>query len=532
MIRKAQKTPNPTVDAAKLIAVYVTIGLLWILLSDRVLLWFVSDSNVVAEIQLYKGWFYVLVTAAVFFVIIRRRIGQYKDAYDNVERKHDELDEANRKLTEAEGELIALAYSDSLTKLANRTMLEATVASLIDQATSEAVRFALLYFDIDNFKHINETMGHETGDLLLQAIAKDLKSDIEDAHTFARLGGDDFAIVLKDVHTEAEAISQSQRLISRVRKQWVVGANTFFVTLSVGVVLFPKHGKTFSELLQNADSAVSVAKETGRDRIAVFNESMRDKTVRLLEMTTLLRGAIANKHFRLFYQPIVRMETASVIGYEALIRWIDPERGMISPLEFIGFAERTGLITPIEEWVFQEAFEQARRWHFDEQGKHLSINLSAVSLLRDGFVEWVEELLAQTLAKPEWFELEVTETAVMTDIDRAIDTLDRLRRMGFRIALDDFGTGYSSLTYLRRLPIHILKIDRSFIPLGLKDGGPSQILTSIVHLAHEMNLQVVAEGVETEDQSSILKRLGCDLAQGYYYGRPQETEHLEVAYRE
>jgi polar amino acid transport system substrate-binding protein len=532
MNKDPRRVPKPTADAAKLIAIYLCVGLLWILLSDRILLWFVSDPNIVAEIQLYKGWFYVLVTAAVFFAIIRHRIGLYKDAYDNVKNKIVERDEANRKLTEAEGELTMLAYSDPLTKIANRTMLEVTVSSLIDQSQNEDVRFALLYFDIDNFKHINETMGHDTGDLLLKAIADDLKSDIEDANAFARLGGDDFAIVLKDIPNEAEAISRSQRLLSRVRKQWNVGHDTFFVTLSVGVVLFPKHGRTFSELLQNADSAVSVAKESGRDRIAVYNDSMRDKTIRLLEMTTLLRGAIASKHFRLFYQPIVKMVDGSIVGYEALIRWIHPERGMIAPLEFIGFAERTGLITPIEEWVFKEAFEQARRWHFDEKKKHLSINLSAVSLLRDGFVEWVEALLEETHASPKWFELEVTETAVMTDIGRAIDTLERLRRLGFTIALDDFGTGYSSLTYLRRLPIHILKIDRSFIPLGLKEGGPSQILTSIVHLAHEMNLQVVAEGVETEEQSLILTNLGCDLAQGYYYGRPQETEHLEIAYRE
>jgi len=174
-----------------------------------------------------------------------------------------------------------------------------------------------------------------------------------------------------DVSTEADAISRAQRLLSRVRRQWEVGRDSFFVTLSVGIVLFPKHGATFSELLQNADSAVYVAKESGRDRMAVYNDSMRDKTVRLLEMTTLLRGAIASKHFRLYYQPIVAMKDSSIIGYEALIRWIHPERGMIAPLEFIGFAERTGLITPIEEWVFREAFEQARKWHFDEQKNSL-----------------------------------------------------------------------------------------------------------------------------------------------------------------
>jgi polar amino acid transport system substrate-binding protein len=532
MNQESRHTPNPTLDAAKMIVVYLSVGLLWILLSDRLLSWLVSDPTVVAQIQLYKGWFYVIVTAIVFFVIIRRRIGQYKEAFDRANRNIAELDEANQRLQEAETELVTIAYSDPLTRLANRTMLEATVADLINRSRDEEIRFALLYFDIDNFKHINETMGHETGDRLLQAIAQDLKADIAEENTFARLGGDDFAIVIQDVRTEADAISRAQRLLSRVRRQWEVGRDSFFVTLSVGIVLYPKHGATFSELLQNADSAVYVAKESGRDRMAVYNDSMRDKTVRLLEMTTLLRGAIASKHFRLYYQPIVAMDDARIIGYEALIRWIHPERGMIAPLEFIGFAERTGLITPIEEWVFKEAFEQARKWHFDEQRKHISINLSAVSLLRDGFVEWVEGMLEETLARPEWFELEVTETAVMTDIGRATDTLERLRRLGFLIALDDFGTGYSSLTYLRRLPIQILKIDRSFLPLTRSEGAPSQILTSIVRLAHEMKLQVVAEGVETEEQAQMLKQLGCDLAQGFYYGRPQQTETLEVKYRE
>lgn len=529
---KERRSPKPVSDALKLIAVYLIIGLLWIVLSDRILLWLVEDPDVVADIQLYKGWFYVVITSGVFYAIIRYRIQLYKNAYDDVQAKIDELDEANQKLTEAETELVELAYSDSLTKLANRAMLEVTVNTLIEQSKEDNNAFALLYFDIDNFKHINETMGHDRGDKLLVAIANELSQDIADPRLFARLGGDDFAIVLTELSDGMEAIRRSEALLAKVRRTWNVGEDLFFVTLSVGIALYPDHGRTFSELLQNADSAVYVAKEGGRDRFAMYDESMRLKTTRLLEMTTLLRGAIASRHFRLYYQPIVSMEHQDVIGYEALIRWIHPEKGMIAPLDFIGFAERTGLITPIEEWVFKEAFEQARKWRFGEQNKRLSINLSAVSLLRDGFVEWVEALLKTTDVSPSWFELEVTETAIMTDIDRAIESLGRLADLGFMIALDDFGTGYSSLTYLRRLPIHILKIDRSFIPLSMEEPETNRILTSIVRLAHEMNLKVVAEGIETETQAALLKTLGCDWAQGYYFGRPQPTEHLERTFKE
>jgi diguanylate cyclase (GGDEF)-like protein len=519
--------PRPNHDALRIIVVYLIIGGLWILLSDTLLEALVDDPARVSELQLYKGWFYVVVTAGVFFLIIRHRIQLYKTTHESIRSTNRSLDQSNRELLRMEGELTMLAYFDSLTGLANRSKLEEAVTRFITINGKEAMPFALVYFDIDQFKHINETIGHNVGDQLLIALAEELAEDVHTPNMISRLSGDDFAIVMFDALSETEAVHRSELLLSKVRRNWQLASQEFFVTLSVGIAMYPSHGLTFSELLQNADAAVDVAKDGGRDRIAVYSDAMRQKTMHHLELTTMLRGAILNRQFQLFYQPIIRLSDHKILGFEALIRWFHPERGLIYPGDFIAFAERTSLITPIEEWVFREAFRQAKAWGFESRDMHISINLSAVTLLRDDFVFSVAQMLEQEQAQATWFQIEVTETAVMTDMSRAIDVLHELKKLGFAISLDDFGSGYSSLTHLRTLPIDILKIDRSFIPIEEEETDKSQILKSMIRLAHFLRLEVVAEGIETQRQSELVNRMDCDSAQGYLYGRPVSVAECE-----
>jgi diguanylate cyclase (GGDEF)-like protein len=519
--------PRPNHDALRIIVVYLIIGGLWILLSDTLLEALVDDPARVSELQLYKGWFYVVVTAGVFFLIIRHRIQLYKTTHESIRDANRSLDQSNRELLRMEGELTMLAYFDSLTGLANRSKLEEAVTRFITINGKEAMPFALVYFDIDQFKHINETIGHNVGDQLLIALAEELAEDVRTPNMISRLSGDDFAIVMFDALSETEAVHRSELLLSKVRRNWQLASQEFFVTLSVGIAMYPSHGLTFSELLQNADAAVDVAKDGGRDRIAVYSDAMRQKTMHHLELTTMLRGAILNRQFQLFYQPIIRLSDHKILGFEALIRWFHPERGLIYPGDFIAFAERTSLITPIEEWVFREAFRQAKAWGFESRDMHISINLSAVTLLRDDFVFSVAQMLEQEQAQATWFQIEVTETAVMTDMSRAIDVLHELKKLGFAISLDDFGSGYSSLTHLRTLPIDILKIDRSFIPIEEEESDKSQILKSMIRLAHFLRLEVVAEGIETQRQSELVNRMDCDSAQGYLYGRPVSVAECE-----
>ncbi len=523
------QTPQPNRDASRITALYLVVGGLWILLSDKLLEAIVDDPVRISEIQLYKGWFYVIVTAAVFFLVIRRRIQLYKITHESMHQANTSLDQTNRELLRMKGELTMLAYVDPLTGLANRSKLEETISRFIAEHAAAAMPFALVYFDIDQFKHINETLGHETGDRLLISLADELSEEVLRPNMISRLGGDAFAIAMFDVLSEREAVHRSELLLSKIRRNWQFATQEFFLTLSVGIAMYPAHGSTFSELLQNADAAVDVAKNGGRDRIAVYTEEMRAKTMRHLELTTMLRGAIVNKQFQLHYQPIIRLSDQTILGFEALIRWFHPERGLISPADFIGFAERTSLITPIEEWVFREAFRQAKAWAFAGNQLYLSINLSAVTLLRDDFVASVARLLEQEQAVAKWFHIEVTETAVMTDMNRAIAVLNELKHLGFKISLDDFGSGYSSLTHLRILPIDVLKIDRSFIPLEEEESDKSQILKSMIRLAHYLRLDVVAEGIETSRQSELVGLMGCDSAQGFYYGRAISASDCEVA---
>ncbi|MDP2425294.1 MAG: EAL domain-containing protein [Candidatus Izemoplasmatales bacterium] len=523
---KMDHYPHPTIDSLRIISIYIVLGGLWILLSDRFVDLFFEDIETIRRIQLFKGWFYVALTATIFYMIIHYRISQYKLTTDQVSMVNAQLTTSNEQLLQMEATLSNLAFVDALTKLGNRHQLEVKFTKFLEQHQSIS-SLAFIYFDIDNFKHINETLGHERGDALLIDVAEALKELIQEPDMVARLGGDGFAMVLTRVENEEQAQQTCDKLFSSLRKKWIVGTQEFFISISVGISMYPANGKTFTELLQNADTAMYFSKDSGRDKTCFYDPTMRARTESYLEMSSLLRKAIMNREFHLVYQPKYTLSTQEIIGYEALIRWNHPTRGYIAPLDFIPFAEQIGMIRPIEDYVFEEAFRQGKKWNIAKLHKKISINLSAITLLQEDFVQSIKVLLKQVDIAASCFEIEVTESALLGNIDKAISILEQLKDIGFTIALDDFGTGYSSLTYLQKLPIDVLKIDKTFIPVNEHELEKVQIIKSIIDLAHYLKLKVVAEGIESLEQVSILTNFGCDCAQGYFFSKPVLPNEIE-----
>jgi diguanylate cyclase (GGDEF)-like protein/PAS domain S-box-containing protein len=425
--------------------------------------------------------------------------------------------------------LHTLAYYDRLTQLPNRTLFEERVYQEIQRAEQEEIGLALVYLDIDNFKHINDTMGHQVGDQLLIHIAQILATEVQPPHSIARLGGDEFAILLENAQNSEQVIEYIKGLLETIKKPWMIDGKEFYVTISVGIAVYPEHGKDFIHLMQSADTAVFNTKENGKDGICVFEADMREKTWKYMEMANHLRIAIQNREFELYYQPQIALATGKIIGVEALIRWKHPTKGFISPMEFIPFAEETGKIAEITDWVFNTACMQSKEW---ENAGHtelkMSINLSSKLLTQKGLVESIKKLIENSYIKNPQLEIEITETAVVANLEKAIEVLWELKGLGATIALDDFGTGYSSLTYLQKLPIDILKVDREFIRNVVKEDEECYIFNTIVDLAHKLGLKVVAEGVETKEQLAFLVHSGCDIGQGYYFSKPLPKEEIDT----
>lgn len=666
-----KKNLNPRFESLKIIIIYMIIGGLWILLSDKVLDVFINDTNIFKQVQLYKGWFYVVVTGVIFYFIINSKMMLFKVAIDKILEVYDEVSSANKELMVMEEELIhqydelerhrneliisnqryelavegsndgiwdwdlqtgvyffsikwkkdlgydkdeledtletwktllhredlqrtldkieayltskeaiyedtyrirckdgqyrwilsrgkgvcdshgnpirvagshtditeqinlqdrlhSLAYYDSLTQLPNRTMLQEEVNKQIKQAEERKIKLAFIYLDIDNFKHINDTMGHAVGDKLILHIADMLSYQIKSPNLVARLSGDEFAVVLVNVENINDVILEINGIFKCLRRPWILEKQEFYISASMGVAVYPEHGTDLATLMQNADTAMFHMKENGKDGFSIFTSDMREKTWQYIQMTNQLRVAIQNEEFLLYYQPQIDLESGKIIGVEALIRWIHPEKGFISPMEFIPFAEETGYISEIGKWVLKTACKQKKKW--EEEGySHIkmSVNLSSKRLTQEGLVSNIKHILDEYNMKCCNIELEITETAVMDDLEKAIEVLQQLKQLGITIALDDFGTGYSSLTYVQKLPIDILKVDREFIKNIINEDEESYIFKLIVELAHSLDLKVIAEGVETKEQLSFLKKNGCDVGQGYYFSRPIPASEIE-----
>ncbi|WP_119392925.1 bifunctional diguanylate cyclase/phosphodiesterase [Taklimakanibacter lacteus] len=425
-----------------------------------------------------------------------------------------------RDLTEkksAEGRIHYLAHFDPLTGLPNRNsfldQLEAEITRMQDQNR----RFALLSFDLDRFKETNDVFGHAAGDIVLAEISKRLKAGLRASEYIARFGGDEFFAVLPAGDDPEPVMAFAERILSAVREPLTVDDNELFIGASVGIALFPDDGRTSTELMANADLAMYRAKETAGSKACFFESGMDLQVRERRSLARDLRQALAQDEFELFYQPQSRLTDNRTIGYEALIRWQHPTRGLISPAEFIPIAEETGLIVPIGEWVLRKACATAASW---AEPYRIAVNLSPVQFTHGNLPETVHGILIETGLSPKRLELEVTESLLITDPDMALHTLRRLKMLGVAIAMDDFGTGYSSLSTLQSFPFDKIKIDRSFIDKLGKQRKSASIVRAVLALGRSLEIPVLAEGIETKAHLDFLRNEGCDEAQGYFLGRP------------
>ncbi len=438
-----------------------------------------------------------------------------------------------------EEELERQAFHDSITNLANRALFRDRVLHAIERQERDQRPIAVLFMDLDDFKTINDSLGHAAGDGLLAEVGDRLKGALRSADTAARLGGDEFAVLLEDGGDGIQAADVAERIMTMLQEPFLLEGKEVFVRASVGIAV--SEGTTgpgeeaAEELLRNADVAMYMAKERGKGRYQMFEPEMHDTALRRLELKADLQRALEHEEFILHYQPVIELETGRINGVEALIRWVHPERGMVQPLEFIPLAEETGLIVPIGRWVLGQATRYAvelqERFPMDPPF-HMAVNLSARQLARPEIVDEVRELLEETGLPPSALVLEITESMVMQDMELAIERLNQLKQLGVLLAIDDFGTGYSSLNYVRRFPVDILKVDKSFID-EVSEGGESSALTAaVIELAGILNLTPVAEGIERPDQLERLMELKCDLGQGYLFARPLEPAALNALLEE
>jgi diguanylate cyclase (GGDEF)-like protein/PAS domain S-box-containing protein len=424
------------------------------------------------------------------------------------------------------------AFHDALTGLPNRALfmdhLELAIARL--QRREDEI-FAVLYLDLDRFKVVNDSLGHMVGDQLLIGIARRLEHCLRPGDTIARLGGDEFTVLLEDADDGTTVTQIAERIQKELSAPFSLRGREVFTTVSIGIALSSNEYKRSEDILRDADTAMYRAKSMGKARHETFDAGMRSQAISLLQLETDLRGALERREFLVVYQPIMSLETGDLRGFEALIRWPHPERGLISPMDFIPVAEETGMIVQIGEWVLREACEQMHRWQVifpSDQPIFMSVNLSVKQFSQQDLIERVAAILKETQLASTSLKLEITESAVMENVESATNMLKQLRALGVQLSMDDFGSGYSSLSNLHRFPINTLKIDRSFITRMVENNENAEIVRTISGLAHNLGMDVVAEGVETREQLEILRALGCQYGQGYFFAKPLDTRSAEA----
>ncbi|MBK1717907.1 diguanylate cyclase [Thiocystis violacea] len=407
-----------------------------------------------------------------------------------------------------------LAYTDALTGLPNRIRLTERIEFAIGLAQRDRTSFAVLFIDIDRFKQINDSLGHIFGDRVLVEVARRIKQCLRQVDTTARLGGDEFVLLLHQANGFG-AEQTARRLLETMARPFDIDGMKFSLTLSIGIALYPEDGETLDDLIKNADSAMYHVKERGRGDFRFYRRQMNVDLLTRMKLDHAMREALAAGHFRLAYQPQVDLRSGLVIGAEALLRWKDQDLGEIPPGQFIPIAEETGFIVALGGWVLREAIRQGELWQAQGLGLTMSVNVSAVQFQQANFIESLAQWLAESHLPPGWLELELTESILIQNVDETLVRLDTLVGLGMRLAIDDFGTGYSSLAYLKRFPIHRLKIDRSFVQDIPDDESDAAIATAVINLARALNLRVIAEGVENDIQRAFLLEAGCDEYQGY-----------------
>jgi diguanylate cyclase (GGDEF)-like protein/PAS domain S-box-containing protein len=429
------------------------------------------------------------------------------------------------ELKEAERQIYHQAFHDTLTSLPNRALFMEHLNMAVKRAKRrDDYHFAVLYMDIDRFKLVNDSLGHSLGDSLLGAFAKRIQESLRDIDILGRFGGDEFVILLEDIENSEYASGVADRLQQELKRPFMVEGKEVFAPASFGVVLNTKDYADAENIIRDADAAMYHAKENGKAQYKIFDKTLHKKALHLLQRETDLRKSIHTKEFENHYQPIVDLRTASLVGFEALIRWNHPQLGLIYPGSFISIAEETGLIIPITQLVAERACEDLCHWQKqlkDQLTLTMNINISSKHFLSPTLLDDIKEILNRTGMPPEQLKLEITETALMEDADETIRLVHRLKDFGLKLVIDDFGTGYSSLSYLQRLPIETLKVDRSFVSrIRTEPDGNRNIVEAIISLAHRLDMIVVAEGVETEEQYAILLEMNCQFGQGYLFSKP------------
>ena len=447
--------------------------------------------------------------------------------YQKAQEEIAERKRVEQALRDSENRFRWQAFHDALTNLPNRVLFQDRVEQAIVSAERHHKAAAVILVDIDGFKYINDKLGHAVGDKLLQRIASRLSLCLRAEDTLARMGGDEFTILLPNITASEDAMFVAQRLLDSFQTPIVIDEQELFVTASLGISLFPVDGRDTQTLLRYADMAMYRAKALGRNRHQVYTSTMNVASERL-GLENSLRKAVEREEFFLLYQPQIDLKNGAVTGVEALVRWQHPDLGPVSPSTFIPLAEETGLIVPLGKWVLQEACRQAARWKQAGQPLRMSVNVSARQFTEGELLKALETALSDVNMEPHWLQIELTESALIQTGETVITVLQQIKELGVQLSIDDFGTGYSSLGYLHHFPLDILKIDRVFVQDMLLDAQGQVMVRAIIDLAHSLSLQVVAEGVETQEQRECLEKMGCDKMQGYLFSPPVSAETLEV----
>ena len=433
----------------------------------------------------------------------------------------------NERMRESHARIDALAHHDALTGLPNRLAARDRLKKAIARAEENAQSVALVYLDLDNFKAINDSIGHGAGDQLLREVAHRLGTTVRAGDTISRQGGDEFLLVLGELTSEEVAANSAVRIIHELGQPFRINGLELFLTASIGIALYPRDGQDFDTLAKNADVAMYRAKDAGRNAFRFYDAEMNTSVIETLHLISGIRGAVARDEFQLHYQPQFNLRTGALIGAEALIRWRHPELGLIPPGKFIPVAERSGLINEVGAWVLNEACRQARQWQEDGlRSLVVGVNLSPVQFRRDDIEREVLNALSASGLAPDCLELELTESLLIADSTHLTALLGRLRNLGVRFSIDDFGTGYSNLGYLKRFEVERLKIDQSFVRRLTTDSNDEGIVRAIIEMAHSLKLDAVAEGVETQETLDHLIRLQCDFGQGYHWSPALPAEEF------
>jgi len=436
---------------------------------------------------------------------------------------------AQEKLLEQQEMLYHQAHHDALTGLANRVLFNDRLEQAIKKAQRNNTKMVLFFIDLDHFKEINDSMGHEVGDEVLKEVTHRLRSAIRKEDSLARLGGDEFTIIIENLTQVQDASFLAKKILDVLAKPIIINGNKLYVSSSIGISLYPDDGISAQNLLKYADSAMYKAKSEGRNNFQFYSAEMTELAFERVVMETSLRAALENNELVVYYQPQVNGKSGQIIGMEALVRWKHSTMGLVSPAKFIPLAESTGLIVEIDRFVMKTAMTQMTKWYEDGlKPGVLAMNLAVKQLQQKDFVVMFENLMKETRCKSDWVELEVTESQIMTKPEEAVKILNKISEIGVELAVDDFGTGYSSLAYLKKLPIDKLKIDQSFVRDLPDDEDDRAIAKAVIALAKSLNLEIIAEGVETKEQKDFLIENGCENIQGYYYSRPIPADEFEV----